>query len=92
MLAVIHHMLVSERIPMAEIIDLAAEMTSDILVIEFIAPDDSMFRRLVRGRDQLFSELTPQLFEESCRRRFEIVRSQHLERTSRWLYVLRKKK
>jgi 2-polyprenyl-3-methyl-5-hydroxy-6-metoxy-1,4-benzoquinol methylase len=92
MLAVIHHMLVSERIPLPEIIDLAAEMTSDILVIEFIAPEDSMFRRLLRGRDQLFSELTPQLFEESCRRRFEIVRSQHLERTSRWLYVLRKKK
>lgn len=92
MLAVIHHMLVSERIPLPEIIDLVAELTTDILVIEFIAPDDSMFRRLTRGRDQLFSDLTPQLFEESCRRRFEIVRSQHLERTSRWLYILRNKK
>ncbi|MEK6321644.1 MAG: class I SAM-dependent methyltransferase [Acidobacteriota bacterium] len=92
MLAVIHHMLVSERIPLPEIIDLAAELTTDILVIEFIAPDDSMFRRLTRGRDHLFSDLTSELFEDSCMRRFEIIRSQHLERTSRWLYVLRNKK
>ena len=43
MLAVIHHLLVSERIPLTEIIDLAAELTTDILVMEFIAPDDSCF-------------------------------------------------
>jgi 2-polyprenyl-3-methyl-5-hydroxy-6-metoxy-1,4-benzoquinol methylase len=92
MLAVIHHMLVSERIPLPEIIDLAAELTTDILIIEFVASDDSMFRRLTRGRDHLFADLTPQLFENTCGRKFEIVRSQHLESTSRWLYLLRKKR
>jgi 2-polyprenyl-3-methyl-5-hydroxy-6-metoxy-1,4-benzoquinol methylase len=91
MLAVVHHMLVSERIPLAEIIDLAAELTTNILVIEFVAPDDSMFRRLTRGRDNLFSDLTSESFEETCRRKFEIIRSQHLENTSRWIYLLRKK-
>jgi SAM-dependent methyltransferase len=91
MLAVVHHMLVGERIPLDEIIDLADEMTTDILVIEFIAPDDSMFRRLARGRDHLFTDLTTELFENSCSRRFEIIRSEHLEGASRWLYLLRKK-
>ena len=53
MLAVIHHMLVTERVPLAEIIDLAAELTTNLLIIEYVAPDDSMFRRLTRGREEL---------------------------------------
>lgn len=92
MLAVIHHMLVSERIPLPEILDFAAELTTDILIIEFIAPDDSMFRRLTRGRDHLFSDLTAERFEQSCRRNFEIIRSQHLENTSRSVHLLRRKR
>jgi predicted RNA methylase len=91
MLAVAHHMLVSERIPLDEIIDLADEITTDILVIEFIAPDDSMFRRIARGRDKLFADLTTERFEMSCKRKFEIVKSQRLEGSSRWLYLLRKR-
>ena len=91
MLAVVHHMLVSERIPLEQILDLAAELTTQLLVIEFVAPDDPMFRRLTRGRDHLFTDLTPSRFEAVCRRRFEIVRCQHLGRTSRWLYLLQKK-
>lgn len=92
MLALIHHLLVSERVPLEEIIDLAAELTSDILIIEFIAPHDSMFRRITRGRDQLFVDLTAELFEDKARRRFDIVRSTHLAGTSRRLYLLRKKR
>ena len=59
MLAVIHHMLVTERVPLADILDLAAELTTNLLVIEFIAPDDSMFQRLTRGREELHKDLTP---------------------------------
>jgi hypothetical protein len=91
MLAVVHHLLVGERIPLDEIINLAAELTTNILIIEFVAPDDSMFRRLTRGRDALFSDLNPAVFEKACLRRFEIVRSQHVDHTNRWLYLLRKK-
>jgi 2-polyprenyl-3-methyl-5-hydroxy-6-metoxy-1,4-benzoquinol methylase len=90
-LAVMHHMLVTEGIPLTEIIELSAELTTNLLVIEFIAPEDIMFRRLTRGRDALYSNLTPAIFENICQRRFEIIRSQHLENTSRWLYLLRKK-
>jgi SAM-dependent methyltransferase len=92
MLAVIHHMLVTERVPLADIIDLAAELTTNVLVIEFIAPDDSMFRRLTRGREELHKDLNSDLFETVCRRHFDIVRTQHLETTARWLYLLRKRR
>jgi SAM-dependent methyltransferase len=91
MLAVIHHMLVTERVPLADIMDMAAELTRDLVIVEFIAPDDSMFRRLSRGRDALHKDLNADVFESTVRRHFEIVRTQHLEGTSRWLYALRKK-
>ena len=91
MLAVIHHMLVTERVPLADILDLAAELTTNLLVIEFIAPDDSMFRRLTRGREELHKDLTPELFESLSARHFETVRMQYVEGTTRRLYLLRKR-
>ena len=91
MLAVVHHMLVTERIPLPDILDLAAELTRDLLVVEFIGPGDSMFQKLTRGREELHKDLSHELFENLCRERFEIVRIQHLESTTRWLYLLRKR-
>jgi 2-polyprenyl-3-methyl-5-hydroxy-6-metoxy-1,4-benzoquinol methylase len=91
MLAVIHHMLVTERVPLGEIVDLAAELTNDLLIIEFIAPQDSMFLRLTRGREELHRDLNTAVLEKACRERFEIVRTEHLEGTWRWLYALRKR-
>lgn len=92
MLAVVHHMLVTERVPLDEILDLAAELTTDLLIVEFIAPEDSMFKRLTRGREDLHRDLDVTAFESSCQRRFEVVRSRRLDSAFRWLYLLRRKK
>ena len=91
MLAVIHHMLVTERVPLADILEVAADLTRDLLVIEFIEPRDSMFQRLVRGREELHKDLTPAVFEAAFRRHFDQVRVQHVEGSTRWLYLLRKR-
>jgi SAM-dependent methyltransferase len=91
MLAVIHHMLVTERVPLPDILELAAELTTDFAVIEFIEPGDSMFQRLVRGREELHQDLTPAVFEETCRKHFSRVRVLHVEGSTRWLYLLRKR-
>ena len=91
MLAVIHHMMVTDRVPLPEIIDLAAELTRDLVIIEFIAPEDSMFRRITRGRDHLHADLTEVVFENTAATRFEIVRKHHIEGSSRTLYALRRK-
>jgi SAM-dependent methyltransferase len=90
LLAVIHHMLVTERIPLAEILALAAELSTGIVVAEYVDPQDSMFRRLTRGREHLHSDLNQQVFENACRAHFEIVRSQQIEGTHRRLYLLRR--
>ncbi|HSS19103.1 MAG TPA: methyltransferase domain-containing protein [Pyrinomonadaceae bacterium] len=90
MLAVVHHMLVVEQIPLPAILELAAELTSQYLVIEFVTPDDPMFRRLVRGRDHLYEHLTKELFESTARRWFELVSREDLLAT-RSIYLLRKR-
>lgn len=90
MLAVIHHMLVTEGIPLPEIIDLASQLTTDLLVIEYVAPADSMFRKLARGRDHLYTWLTREVFEQECRQRFEIVECLPLNDINRILYVMKK--
>ena len=91
MLAVLHHLLVTERVPLGDILSLAAELTTAWLVIEFVGPEDDMFRRLARGRDDLFTGLNPSVFEAACRERFEIRRATRLAGTARWMYLLRKK-
>ena len=91
MLAVIHHMLVTERVPLAEIVDLAAELTTNLVVVEYVGPEDSMFQRLTRGREELHRDLTPEVFETECGRHFEMARMQHVEGTARRLYLLRKR-
>lgn len=90
MLAVMHHLLVSERIPLSEIISLAASVTSGYLIIEFISPKDTMFRILSRGREHLFDYLCPDFFEQACLKYFKIIKKQHADNTERWLYVLQK--
>ncbi len=90
MLAILHHLLITERVPLDEVLDLAAEMTTRWLVIEYVSPDDDMFQLLTRGRDHLYGDLTKEAFEAACRRRFRRVRTQELEGTHRTLYLLEK--
>lgn len=90
MLAVIHHMLATDQIPLDEIIDLAARMANETLIIEFVSPQDDRFRHIARGRDHLYQTITREVFETSCRRHFEIAGSQAVG-THRTVYALKKK-
>ena len=91
MLALIHHLLVTERIPLEEILRLAYEVTNSLLVIEFVEPKDEMFRRLTRGREALHASLNAAVFEQACTPYFEIVRSLALPDTQRRMYCLKRK-
>ena len=91
MLALIHHLLVSDQIPLAEIMTLAARVTSRYLVVEDVAPDDPQFRRLTRGRDALYRHLTREFFEQTAGESFHILDRQQVESQHRWLYVMEKR-
>jgi SAM-dependent methyltransferase len=89
MLAVIHHMLVTERVPLEELLALAAQLTCGYLLIEFVAPSDAMFMRIVRGREALHQDLTRAVFEAAAAAHFDLLKSQPLDGLHRCLYLYR---
>ena len=89
MLAVMHHLVVTERIPVPNLLALASELTGRFLVIEYIDREDAMFRKITRGRDHLHADLSIESFEDACRQRFEIVRSQ--PNGTRRMYLLKRR-
>ena len=91
MLALLHHLMAGENLPLGHILDMVATLTTGIAVIEFVAPEDPNFRRLSRGRDHLFSGLSVEAFETACAARFDILDSLGLEGGTRRLYVLSRK-
>ncbi len=91
MLALVHHLLVTERVPLDEIVDLAAELTRDLLLVEFVAPEDPMFVRLLRGREDLHRDFHQARFEQAFRRRFEVLRSAQEPGSTRALYLMRRR-
>jgi SAM-dependent methyltransferase len=91
MLAVLHHLAVSERVPLTEILGLASELTTRLLLIEYVGKEDPMFKKLLRGRDHLYGDWTQERFETKCLERFEIVRSAPVASLHRRLYLLKKR-
>jgi hypothetical protein len=90
MLALMHHIVVTERIPLEELLALAAEISRDYLLIEFVAPEDPKFQRIVRGREALYSHLTKERFEAAAQAHWELVRSTRITGLHRWLYLYRR--
>lgn len=90
MLAVVHHLLVTERIPLSEIVDLCDRLTTGNLIIEYVSKDDEMFIRLTRGREALHADFTQESFEAAFSRKFAIVDKTPVKGNFRWLYLLQK--
>jgi hypothetical protein len=88
MLALVHHLIVTERVPLPEIFQTARDMTRRWLIIEYVDPTDSMFVRLTRGRAHLHRDLNPQSFEAAAQNFFRIVKSEQVPGAERRLYLL----
>jgi len=89
LLALLHHLLVNERVPLPAILELAAELTRRFAIVEYIDPKDSQFRRIARGRDALHRDLTRESFEAAAGSLFHIIESQEVS-PSRRIYLLQK--
>lgn len=87
MMALVHHLLVGEGIPLEEIVALAALLTRRLLLIEYVGPEDAMFQLLTRGRQALHAGFTPERFEGAFGRSFRILRKQPIQR-HRVLYLM----
>lgn len=90
MLAVIHHMAISNNLPLDKIADWLAGLTGH-LVIEFVPKEDSQVQTLLATRDDIFPDYTKEGFERAFETRFEIVRQAPVEGSLRTLYLMKSK-
>ncbi len=90
-LALVHHLLVTERAPLAEIVALLADLTRRFAVVEWVNPEDARFRELARGRDALHAGQDATAFEAACGAAFTIVRRAPLPGGTRVVYLLEKR-
>ena len=89
MLAVIHHIVLLEQIPLSAIIDLCHKLTNKLLIVEWVPTTDPMFISLMRGRDDLYGQLTSESLFAACRGKFNLVREEVLG-NGRIMYLFQK--
>ena len=79
MLAVIHHLILMEQIPLQAIMKLCHRLTSRYLLIEWVPVGDPMYRSLLRGRDELYGSLTESDLLSACAGLFDVRQTKPLD-------------
>jgi SAM-dependent methyltransferase len=90
MLGILHHMLLADQIPMADVASLLASITTRSAIVEWVPKSDPRFIDLCRGRDELYQHLEEELFLDQFTRYFSISGHERLG-NGRTLYLLEKK-
>ena len=78
LLGLIHHLLLSEQIPLHEIAALLRELTTRWAVVEWVPAKDPRFQDLLRGRDDLYGHLDEAAFLHAVEDHFSVVRREAL--------------
>jgi len=89
-LALVHHLAISNNIPLTSIFECFSEM-GKYLIIEFVPKGDSQTKRLLSTREDIFSEYTKEGFVKSLEPLFSIVRRIPIQGTQREIFFLEKK-
>jgi SAM-dependent methyltransferase len=72
MLGVLHHLLVTDQIPMADVVDQLHSISKRWAIIEWVPKEDSQFDGLCRGRQELYSHLIEEYFEQNLSKSFTV--------------------
>jgi len=88
MLALVHHLAISNNVPLARIAEFARSLCTH-LIIEFVPKHDPQVQRLLRTREDIFSNYTQDAFEKDFGAFFSIVESRPVGRDGRVLYLLK---
>jgi SAM-dependent methyltransferase len=73
MLGLIHHLLLSEQIPLDEIAALLRELTASWAIVEWVPASDPRFVDLLRGREALYAHLDEAAFAQAAATHFNVV-------------------
>jgi hypothetical protein len=86
-LAVIHHLAISNNVPLPQLADFFAE-AGKRLVIEFVPKSDSQVKKLLSTRLDIFPSYTLEGFEAAFSPRFRILEKLNLQESERTLYFM----
>jgi len=89
-LALIHHLTVSNNLPLGHIAKFFSNITSKYLVIEFVPKADSQFQRLLKTRKDIYSNYNQKEFEKEFSIFFNIVELIKVKDSQRTLYLMQK--
>lgn len=78
MLAVIHHLILMEQIPLPAILALCHRLTRHHLIVEWVPVEDPMYQSLMRGRDSLYGALSEADLLAACTGLFNPISRQAL--------------
>jgi hypothetical protein len=90
-LALIHHLAISNNVPLRKIADLFSEKAS-FLIIEFVPKTDSQVRKLLATRKDIFDDYTVEGFEEVFSQYFTIIRKEAVQGSERFIYLMSRKR
>ena len=89
-LALIHHLAISNNVPMNLIAKHFADLAS-YLIIEFVPKSDSQVQRLLSSRKDIFDNYTKEQFEEDFSEYFALKSREDVAGSERTLYLMTKK-
>jgi hypothetical protein len=86
-LAIIHHLAISNNVPLSQLADFFAE-NGQWLVIEFVPKSDSQVKKLLASREDIFPNYTREGFETAFRRCFKFHEAVKVRESERVLYLM----
>jgi SAM-dependent methyltransferase len=87
MLGLLHHLLISDQIPLNEVAALLHDLTKRWAIVEWVPANDPRFVELVRGREDLYAHLDESQFVTAMEHYFFVIRNDRLK-NGRALYLL----
>ena len=90
-LALIHHIAISNNVPLIKIANYFASL-AEWLIVEFVPKNDDKVRQLLSSREDIFAKYSQSGFEQQFGELYEIIRSHRVQSSERILYLLRRKR
>ena len=89
-LALIHHLAISNNLPLSKIAQFFAGICNS-LVIEFVPKTDSQVQRLLSVREDIFGEYKLECFEKEFSRWFDTLDKIKIVESERTLFLMKRK-
>ncbi len=87
-LALVHHLAISNNLPLDRVAAFLAEAAARHLIIEFVPKEDSQVQRLLRNREDVFPHYDQEHFEAAFASRFKVIERRAVGDSQRTLYLM----